>query len=90
MSIISHLKIIILCIPSRLKSKNLYFNLVSSGYFCSPKTGIGKSLAADSTANEETVISKIDDYSSLVKELKTNKGATSIKLRKFMSAKAFS
>jgi len=36
------------------------------------------------------VISNNDDYSSLVKELKTNKGATSIKFRKFMSAKAFS
>ncbi len=37
-----------------------------------------------------TVISNIDDYSQLVKELKINKGSTSIKFRKFMSAKAFS
>ena len=39
--------------------------------------------------NDVTVISNIDDYSKLVKELKINKGSTSIKFRKFMSAKAF-
>ena len=31
----------------------------------------------------------IDDYSKLTKELKIYKGSTSIKFRKFMSAKAF-
>ena len=46
--------------------------------------------AAAKNFNDVTVISNDDDYSSLVKELKTNKGATSIKFRKFMSAKAFS
>ena len=46
--------------------------------------------AAAKNFNDVTVISNNDDYSSLVKELKTNKGATSIKFRKFMSAKAFS
>ena len=46
--------------------------------------------AAAKNFNDVTVISSNDDYSSLIKELKTNKGATSIKFRKFMSAKAFS
>jgi len=45
--------------------------------------------AAAKNFNDVAVISNNDDYSSLVKELKTNKGATSIKFRKFMSAKAF-
>ncbi len=40
--------------------------------------------------NDVTVISNIDDYFQLAKELKINKGSTSIKFRKFMSAKAFS
>jgi len=40
--------------------------------------------------NDVTVISNIDDYSQLIKELKIYKGSTSIKFRKFMSAKAFS
>jgi len=40
--------------------------------------------------NDVTVISNINDYSELVKELKNNNGATSIKFRKFMSSKAFS
>jgi len=46
--------------------------------------------AAAKNFNDVTVISNIDDYSQLVKELKINKGSTSIKFRKFMSAKAFS
>ena len=46
--------------------------------------------AAAKNFNDVAVISNNDDYFSLVKELKTNKGATSIKFRKFMSAKAFS
>ena len=46
--------------------------------------------AAAKNFNDVAVISNNDDYSNLVKELKTNKGATSIKFRKFMSAKAFS
>ena len=40
--------------------------------------------------NDVTVISNIADYSQLAKELKVYKGSTSIKFRKFMSAKAFS
>ena len=40
--------------------------------------------------NDVTVISNINDYPKLVQELKTYKGSTSIKFRKFMSAKAFS
>jgi len=39
--------------------------------------------------NDVTVISDISDYSPLVKELNFNKGSTSFKFRKFMSAKAF-
>ena len=46
--------------------------------------------AAGKNFNDVTVISNIDDYFQLVKELKINKGSTSIKFRKFMSAKAFS
>ena len=40
--------------------------------------------------NDVTVLSNISDYYSLVKELKKYKGSTSIKFRKFLSAKAFS
>tara|TARA_B100000029_G_C17554346_1_gene951216 strand:+ start:337 stop:1902 length:1566 start_codon:yes stop_codon:yes gene_type:complete len=40
--------------------------------------------------NDVTVISDINDYLDLAKELKINKGSTSIKFRKVMSAKAFS
>jgi len=39
--------------------------------------------------NDVTVISNINDYPELVKELKNNSGATSFKFRKFMSSKAF-
>tara|TARA_Y100000590_G_scaffold82616_1_gene92089 strand:+ start:2508 stop:4040 length:1533 start_codon:yes stop_codon:yes gene_type:complete len=39
--------------------------------------------------NDVTVISNINDYTKLSNELKTNKGSTSIKFRKMMSAKAF-
>ena len=39
--------------------------------------------------NDVTVISNIRDYYLLTKELKTNKGSTSIKFRKLMSSKAF-
>jgi len=39
--------------------------------------------------NDVTIISNINDYSHLAKELKKNKGSTSSKFRKFMSAKAF-
>ena len=45
--------------------------------------------AAAKNFNDVTVISNIVDYSQLAKELKINKGSTSIKFRKFMSAKAF-
>ena len=46
--------------------------------------------AAAKNFNDVTVISNIKDYSYLEKELKKNAGFTSIKFRKFMSAKAFS
>ena len=46
--------------------------------------------AAAKNFNDVTVISNITDYSHLAKELRANKGATSINFRKFMSAKAFS
>jgi len=39
--------------------------------------------------NDVTIISNINDYLDLVKELKIHKGATSIKFRKLMSSKAF-
>lgn len=45
--------------------------------------------AAAKNFNDVTVISNVDDYFQLVKELKINKGSTSFKFRKFMSAKAF-
>ena len=45
--------------------------------------------AAAKNYNDVTVISNVADYSLLAKELKINKGATSIKFRKFMSAKVF-
>ena len=45
--------------------------------------------AAAKNFNDVTVISNTNDYVHLVKELKMNKGSTSIKFRKFMSAKAF-
>ena len=40
--------------------------------------------------NDVAIISNVDDYLHLAKELKSNKGSTSIKFRKYMSAKAFS
>ena len=46
--------------------------------------------AAAKNFNDVTVVSNIDDYFQLAKELKINKGSTSIKFRKYMSAKAFS
>ena len=46
--------------------------------------------AAAKNFNDVAVISNIDDYTLLTKELKINHGSTSIKFRKFMSAKAFS
>ena len=45
--------------------------------------------AAAKNFNEVTVVSNISDYTQLVKELIINKGSTSIKFRKLMSAKAF-
>jgi len=45
--------------------------------------------AAAKNFNDVTVISNINDFFHLVKQLKINKGSTSIKFRKFMSAKAF-
>ena len=46
--------------------------------------------AAAKNFNDVTIVSNITDYSHLVKELTSNNGSTSIKFRKFMSAKAFS
>jgi phosphoribosylaminoimidazolecarboxamide formyltransferase/IMP cyclohydrolase len=46
--------------------------------------------AAAKNFNDVAIISNIDDYFQLAKELKINKGSTSIKFRKYMSAKAFS
>ena len=46
--------------------------------------------AAAKNFNDVTVISNISDYSQLAKELKINKGTTSINFRKLMAAKAFS
>ena len=46
--------------------------------------------AAAKNFNDVTVISNITDYTLLAKELRINKGATSINFRKLMSAKAFS
>ena len=46
--------------------------------------------AAAKNFNDVTVISDVSDYSKLTKELNINKGTTSIKFRKSMSAKAFS
>jgi len=45
--------------------------------------------AAAKNFNDVTVISNIKDYQHLAKELKINKGSTSLKFRKLMSAKAF-
>ena len=39
--------------------------------------------------NDVTVISNINDYSKLKKELNTNNGSTTLQFRKFMSSKAF-
>ncbi|MDC1476073.1 bifunctional phosphoribosylaminoimidazolecarboxamide formyltransferase/IMP cyclohydrolase [Pelagibacteraceae bacterium] len=51
----------------------------------------GSSLirAAAKNFNDVTIISNIDDYSKLIKQLNLNKGKTSIEFRKQMSAKAF-
>ena len=46
--------------------------------------------AAAKNFKDVTVISNFEDYSALSKELKNNKGSTSIKFRELMSAKAFS
>lgn len=45
--------------------------------------------AAAKNFNDVAVISNINDYFHLAKELKINNGSTSIKFRKLMSAKAF-
>ena len=46
--------------------------------------------AAAKNFNDVAIVSNINDYFQLAKELKINKGSTSIKFRKYMSAKAFS
>ena len=45
--------------------------------------------AAAKNFNDVTVISNINDYFSLINEIKMNRGSTSLKFRKLMSAKAF-
>tara|TARA_B100000029_G_scaffold497240_1_gene564598 strand:+ start:2500 stop:4035 length:1536 start_codon:yes stop_codon:yes gene_type:complete len=45
--------------------------------------------AAAKNFSDVTVISNINDYTQLIKELKTYNGSTSINFRKLMSAKAF-
>jgi len=52
--------------------------------------GSALTRAAAKNYNDVTVISDIEDYYKLAKELNTNKGSTSIKFRQLMSAKAFS
>ena len=52
--------------------------------------GLALIRAGAKNFNDVSVISDITDYPHLVKELKSNNGSTSIKFRKFMSAKAFS
>jgi len=51
----------------------------------------GSALIRSAAKNFEdvTVISNINDYSKLKKELVTNNGSTTLKFRKFMSSKAF-
>ena len=51
----------------------------------------GSALIRSAAKNfdDVTVISDIDDYNLLTKELKVNKGKTSIQFRKFMASKAF-
>jgi len=46
--------------------------------------------AAAKNFSDVTVISNISDYSDLLKELRNNRGSTTIKFRELMSAKAFS
>ena len=46
--------------------------------------------AAAKNFNDVAIVSNIDDYFQLARELEINKGSTSIKFRKYMSAKAFS
>ena len=48
--------------------------------------GSALTRAAAKNYNDVTVISDIEDYYKLAKELNTNKGSTSIKFRKFMEA----
>ena len=45
--------------------------------------------AAAKNFSNVTIITNKDDYSSLIKELKKNNGATSLKFREIMSSKAF-
>ncbi len=52
--------------------------------------GLSLLRAAAKNFGDVTVISNFEDYSSLLKELKENKGSTTIKFRKLMAAKTFS
>mgnify|MGYP001262399080 CR=1 FL=1 len=46
--------------------------------------------AAAKNFNNVTIITNIDDYDSLIEEIKKNKGSTTLKFRELMSSKAFS
>ena len=52
--------------------------------------GVTLIRAAAKNFKDVTVISNVGEYEKLAKELKTNKGCTSLSFRKLMSAKAFS
>jgi phosphoribosylaminoimidazolecarboxamide formyltransferase / IMP cyclohydrolase len=45
--------------------------------------------AAAKNFNNVTIITNIDDYDSLIEEIKKNKGSTTLKFRELMSSKAF-
>ena len=69
----------------KLKEKKKFQNLLK--YIDIGGTTLIRSAAKN--FNDVAVICNTKDYSQLVKELKNNNGSTSIKFRKFMSAKAF-
>ncbi len=71
---------------NKLKTENKFEKLIEH-------IDIGGSTlirAAAKNFKDVTIISNIDDYSKLIKQLDRNRGATSIEFRKQMSAKAFS
>jgi len=70
----------------KLNEKNKFSKLIE--YIDIGGTSLIRSAAKN--FNDVTVITSMSDYSNLVKELQNNKGSTSFKFRKLMSAKAFS